>query len=183
MTNAHEVTDMCGRELEERLSQLADICNDIDDDDIKSHRFYINLRGKNFEIFRVKFNPEKKRGYVKFSDSDRPSWKKSKKCLRELKGQYKTFQRRKLNSYKAAAFTDPLFKTSILLLLEIAQSGFNTTVYAARYETSLAIKAALKKDSSFADTNDLIVFLAASRDDGEQQTKKTRRKAFERLML
>jgi len=183
MTNAHEITDMSGRDLEDRLSQLADVSNDIDDDDVKLHKFYVKNRGKNFEIFRVKFNPEQKRGYVKFSDGDRPTWKKLKKCLRELSGQYKVFQRRKLNAYKKAAFTEPLFKTCIMLLLEIAQSGFNTSVFAARYETELAIDAALKKDSCVADADDLIMFLAASRDDKDQQMKKTRRKAFERLML
>ena len=183
MTNAHEITDMSGRDLEERLNGLADISNDIDDEDVRLHKFYIKIRGKNFEICRIKFNPEQKRGYVKFSDGDRPSWKRLKNCLRDLAGQYKVFLTRKMRCYKKSAFTEPLFKTCILLLVEIAQSGFNSTVFGARYETQLAINAALKNDSCVADADDLVIFLAASRDDQDQQMKKTRQKAFERLML
>ena len=183
MTNEHDITDMSGRDLKDRLSLLADACDiDDEDDDVKTQKFYVRKKDKKYEIFRIKYHPELKRGYVKFSDGDRPTWKKLKKYLRELSGQYKVFLKQKMRSYKCFFFMEPLFKTSIMLILEIAQSGFTSAAYEARSETELAVDAALKHNSCVADADDLIIFLAASREE-TGQAKKTRRKAFERLML
>ena len=181
MANYHNITLLTGKLLGKHLNRLADIS--IDDDEVKTQKFYIQSRGGKVELFRLRFNSGERRAYVKFADGEQPTLKKLRTYLRNLAGQYKTFLRREIGSYKKAAFKTADFKACVMLLLEIAQSGFSTTLYAARYEADLAVDAALKKDSCNADANDLIIFLTASRDDYDWTKVQMRRKAFERLML
>lgn len=179
MENEHNITQWRGRDLEDKLCMLALMS---EDQNIKTQKFYIEKQDGVYEVFRVKYNAEIKRVFVKFSDGDRPTWKKIKGCLNNLGNQHKTFLRKKLGSHRKSSFKTTQFKVSVMLLLEVAQSVILTSSIASRNEAELAIQAALDEEASTADIDDLMMFLATSRDETDK-SKKARRKAFERLML
>ena len=179
MTSEHDVTFWRGKDLKDKLCWLA---LKFEEEDIKTQKFFVEKQNGPFEIFRVKYNVEKKRVFVKFSDGDRPTWKKLKSSLRELRAQYKSFIARTLGSHKKSSLRTIQFKTCVMLLLEVAQSVVMTSSIESRNQTELAIQAVLKEESCNADVGDFMTFLGSSRQDNDK-AEKARRKAFERLML